>query len=391
GKHIASLATGQLLLEKPDLERFRRQAKTFGFDEQKYLEALEEIPVVSEDQLRKVTTFLGSLAILITQLGYARLKSKEEALHLAEEVAERKRAEQAAQSSELKHRILHENMRDAFVSVAMSGEILEFNGAYQDMLGYTREELFTKTYTDLTPEKWHAFEQRIVTEQILPNGYSDVYEKEYRRKDGTVFPVELRAILMLNAAGEPQAMWGIIRDITQRKRAEEERIKMETKMLQVQKLEGLGILAGGIAHDFNNLLMGILGNIELSIEDLPPMSPIRDNLTSAMQAGKSAADLCRVLLASDGLEATEMFREAQHRDGERIDCIILDLTMPRMNGEQAFREIRQLSSDVPVLLSSGYNEEEILRPFAADAQLGFIHKPYQMATLMGKLRSLLGE
>lgn len=131
-----------------------------------------------------------------------------------------KKTEAALRQSELKYRALYESMRDAFVSVDMSGRILDCNAVYQEMLGYSAAEIFKLTYQELTPKKWHGYESRIVQEQILRRGYSDVYEKEYRKKDGTVFPIEIRTSLVRDETGQPQFMWAVIRDITQRKQAE---------------------------------------------------------------------------------------------------------------------------------------------------------------------------
>lgn len=136
------------------------------------------------------------------------------------DITERKMFERALSQSEEKYRTLYDSMADAFVRVDMEGRIVEHNRAFQEMLGYSIEELGRLTYSDITPGKWHALENRIVEEQIIPLGYSDTYEKEYRRKDGTVFPVELRTYLIRDAKGNPASMWAIIRDITERKNAE---------------------------------------------------------------------------------------------------------------------------------------------------------------------------
>ncbi|MBM4146127.1 MAG: PAS domain S-box protein [Nitrospira sp.] len=93
GKHIASLATGQLLLKKPDIERFKRQARECQFDEKKYLKALKEIPVVSEEKLKSITSFLGDLSTIISDMGYTNLTLKYEAVLLDKEITERKKAE----------------------------------------------------------------------------------------------------------------------------------------------------------------------------------------------------------------------------------------------------------------------------------------------------------
>src|SRR5512133_1124086 len=110
---------------------------------------------------------------------------------------------EALRKSEAKYRRLHDTRMDAFVSVSMDGRISEFNTVYQQMLGYPAHELLALTDVDLTPEKWHAFEADIIEKQVLVRDYSDVYEKEYRRKDGTVFPIEVRTMLIRDDDGNP--------------------------------------------------------------------------------------------------------------------------------------------------------------------------------------------
>ena len=138
---------------------------------------------------------------------------------LAWDIAARKRAEEALARSEAKFRGLFDTMMDGLVVVDLEGQVLESNETYRRMLGLTAAELASRTYVELTPERWHAAEARIVAEQVLPRGYSDVYEKEYQRKDGSTFPVELRTFL-LREGDRPAAMWAIVRDVTDRRQAE---------------------------------------------------------------------------------------------------------------------------------------------------------------------------
>jgi PAS domain S-box-containing protein len=137
------------------------------------------------------------------------------------DITERQVAEETLRASEERYRRLHESLLDAFVLVDMAGNIRECNQVFQEMVGYTADELRHLTNFDLTPGKWHEAEARIVAEQIIPDGHSAVYPKEYIRKDGTVFPVELRTFLMRDENGQPEAMWAIVRDVTERRRTEE--------------------------------------------------------------------------------------------------------------------------------------------------------------------------
>ncbi len=156
----------------------------------------------------------GNNDILLTQTDGGEIGSLTNALNAM--LTRLSQREKLLRESEAKYRRLHESMMDAFVMVDMSGRLLEFNHAYREMLGYSADELQRHNCTSLTPEKWHEFEARIIAEQVIPNGYSQVYEKEYIRRDGTVFPVEFKAFLLRDKNNQPEAIWAIARDITER-------------------------------------------------------------------------------------------------------------------------------------------------------------------------------
>jgi PAS domain S-box-containing protein len=94
-----------------------------------------------------------------------------------------------------------------------------------------------------------------------------------------------------------------------------------------------------------------------------------------------------VMLAHDGVEGLEIYRENM----DAITCVIMDLTMPNMNGEECFRELRRLNHEVRVILCSGFNEQEATQRFVGKGLAGFIQKPYRFSTLSAKLREILGE
>ncbi|UCD29327.1 MAG: PAS domain S-box protein [Planctomycetota bacterium] len=150
-------------------------------------------------------------------------------LAVVRNITERKQAEENLIRSEKRYRELYEGSRDGFGLVDLEGTLIATNLSLQNMLGYTKDEIKRMTFRDITPEKWHAHEERILREQVQIRGYSDVYAKEYRRKDGTIFPVELRTYLVRDAHGAPNGYWAFVRNITDRKRAEDALRESEEK------------------------------------------------------------------------------------------------------------------------------------------------------------------
>lgn len=148
--------------------------------------------------------------------------------------------------AEQRYRGLCNNLRDGMASVDMHGRITDFNEAFRAMLGYERNDIYALTFKDITPEKWHPVEEKILSDQVMQNGYSQIYEKEYIRKDGTIFPVELRTYLLKDDAGLPTGIWAFVHDITLKKEAEKAFIESEKELKKrVKELEDFYDMAVG--------------------------------------------------------------------------------------------------------------------------------------------------
>lgn len=228
----------------------------------------------------------GTVFILVTSiLLFATLRRWEKEI-------ERHDAE--LRQSETRYRLLHESLRDGFVQVALDGHYLDCNAVFCDMVGYTRDELLQLTYHDLTPLNWRELDVEIVTKQILVRGYSDVFEKEYRRKDGTLVPAELRAILVRDEAGKPSSIYSIVRDASERRAQETRTVAMREQLIHAGRVQELGQVSAGIAHELNQPL-------------------------AAMQNYSSAAK--RLIERGDGVGASQAIAKACHQAARAGDII----------------------------------------------------------------------
>ena len=212
-------------------------------------------------------------------------------------VIERRRFEEALSESEARYRNVIERADDGII-LARDGKAIFGNPSLLRMLGVTAEEFEGRPFTDfLAPgerEKVLDRHNRRLRGEDIPQ----IYETAVMDRQEKLIPVELHTSVVIED-GQPATL-SIVRDISERRRIEEERKLLERQIQQSQKLESLGILAGGIAHDFNNLLMGILGNAGLALMELPPESPVRRTLERLETAAIRAAELTNQLLAYSG-------------------------------------------------------------------------------------------
>jgi two-component system cell cycle sensor histidine kinase/response regulator CckA len=202
--------------------------------------------------------------------------------------------------SEERYRRLVEISPEPIV-VHSGGRIVFINPAGVRLLGATTpEELIGRPILDFVHTDYRAIVVERVRQTQEEGRQAGVLEEVFVRLDGQMLDVEVVGI-PTTYLGSP-ATQVVIRDITERKRVEAERLAFERRLLETQKLESLGVLAGGIAHDFNNLLMGVLGNASLAMLDLPPESPAEYSIRQIEAAARRAAELTRQMLAYAGKE-----------------------------------------------------------------------------------------
>ncbi|MEP7049597.1 MAG: response regulator [Pseudomonadota bacterium] len=219
-------------------------------------------------------------------------------LGMAQVVTERVRAEQEARKSEERFRRVFESNMLGLTFFRATGEIFEANDAILAALGYTRDDLdagLLNWRRSTVPGYEHLDEQAL--EQMASNGVCTPYEKEFFRKDGSRIWVLMGGAALSETGGTGVAF---MLDLSERKQIQEERERLHAQLLQVQKLESLGVLAGGIAHDFNNLLTAILGSASAAMLSLPKESSVRPDLDNVILASRRAANLTRQLLAYSG-------------------------------------------------------------------------------------------
>ena len=229
---------------------------------------------------------------------------------IVRDISGRKKAELALRESEERFRVLHDA---SFGGIFMhdQGLILDCNQGLADITGYTASELTGMDGLLLIAPAW----RQTVREHIL-SGFAKPYDVEGLRKNGTVYPLSIRGN-NIPFKGKVVRVTEF-RDITQRKRDEDERKHLQAQLIQAQKMEAIGTLAGGIAHDFNNILGAILGYVELSRNVTPAHSPAARFLDKALGGIHRATMLVRQILASSRqaeservpLQATPIIKEA---------------------------------------------------------------------------------
>ncbi len=263
----------------------------------------------------KVRFYIAFMLVIVTSFFFERLKKgyqleliknqqtlkesenryREAFEQLNDEMKERRRAEAALKESEERFRELAEMMPETVFEADLEGKLTFANRNAFNYFGYTQQDLKKGLKSiDMIIQKDRERAQKNIA-KILGGEKSGINEYTALRKDGGTFPVLIHSAPIFKE-GKPVGLRGFIVDITARKKAEEERRKLEVQFLRAQRFEALGTLAGGIAHDFNNLLMNIQGNTSLMLFEIENDHPFFEPLKKIEKQVKSGALLTRQML-----------------------------------------------------------------------------------------------
>jgi PAS domain S-box-containing protein len=216
------------------------------------------------------------------------------AIESIRDITERKLAEDALRESEEKFFLIFQHVPLMVAITALEdGTILDVNDKFIEVSGFTREEVLGKTSIEVG---WLRVDdrQRLI-EAVLRQGKFSGMEVTAYARDGR--PIDCLYQCELVTIGGVKRLLTMVVDITERKRAEEKRQKLEEQLFQAQKMESVGRLAGGVAHDFNNMLGVIIGRAEMALEPDASTDKLQHDLKEILKAAQRSADLTRQLLA----------------------------------------------------------------------------------------------
>jgi len=217
-------------------------------------------------------------------------------LGMYEDITERKKVEEALRESQAFQISLLETIPIPVSFKDNSGRFQVCNRAFQNFFAKPKDQLIGKSVFDLNPPELarsiHAKDSELFEKQG-----TQVYETRILDGHGALHNVVMHKVSLTDSFGAIIGLIGVVLDITERKKSEEEREKLQNQLVQAQKMESIGQLAGGVAHDFNNMLGVILGHAEMAMDQVAPAQPLYSDLEEIRKAAQRSADITRQLLA----------------------------------------------------------------------------------------------
>jgi two-component system, cell cycle sensor histidine kinase and response regulator CckA len=263
-------------------------------DRQRLVDMLTETGYVQNMEAQFVLKN-GQVKVGLMSARVLRINNENTLLTITRDITDRKLVEEALRESERRFRDLSEMLPEAVFETDHHLNITYGNQRALDLYGYCRQEIGSLNGLDLVIPEDRA---RAVANLAMRMNGKDPGSVEYQglKKDGSTFPVRFNANIILNK-GQFAGLRGMLIDLTESKKAELEKARIESRYRQAQKVEAIGRLAGGVAHDLNNILTPIIGYSELLRDGFSPNDQRRDYINQITRAGYGARDLVHQLLA----------------------------------------------------------------------------------------------
>ncbi len=252
-----------------------------------------------------------------------------------------KQMERTTVSKDFFNNIL-QSMLDTLIVVQPDATIQMVNPAALALLGHNEEELIGQPISTIFEKGQDLFDHHGLENLIAHGGVKNV-EKTYLAKNGRSIPVMFSASVLRNDKGKCTGVVFMASDISERKRAEEERNKLEVHLRQTHKLEALGTLSGGIAHDFNNILQGMFMGIQVAEKSFPKESPVRLYLQQVQRFGRRGNELIQQILAFSRQEEPD-YQPVELAPTIREALRMLNVTLP--DSIELHQQIPHLSGKV---------------------------------------------
>ena len=213
---------------------------------------------------------------------------------LCQEIGERKIAQESLRESEEKFRLAFQTSPDSVnINRASDGMYLDINDGFARITGYTRDDVIGKTSLGLNI--WYdPKDRKRLLAGLRKTGFVENFEARFYGKDGRI-RIGLMSARILHINQE-DIILSMTRDITERKRAEEERRRLEDLLQRAEKMEALGTLAGGVAHDLNNVLGIVVGYSEMLLNDSSESGSVRSQAREILKGALRAAAIVQDLL-----------------------------------------------------------------------------------------------
>jgi len=245
---------------------------------------------------------------------------------------------------------------DGMLVLDTDGRVVEANQAVCRMLGYPEDELVACRLSDLEDGVDDQERQRRLDQQARTG--TSRFETALRTRGGAALPVEVVVTALPSGGGR---VFAGVRDISERRRADEQRAQLESRLRQSQKMEAIGTLAGGIAHDFNNILTLIIGSADLALVDLPATHPVRPLIDQILRASQRAEALVRQILAFSR-------RRDEQRDVVALGPIVQEAVAILRSTLPAMIEIRvEVAEGLPLVQADPTQLHQLLMNLGSNA------------------------